>query len=167
MFLFGGVGWMFWLPSVYPKRTRIVFQASIFGGGVVFVLGKVCFPKNAKVTIPLKKLMVLRIDLTTNMNHQPAFFLGCIGDLFLGYLLSSKSPRSPEWQPKHFEPLNNCLIKKIAQNVFKKFNLLVVRETMLQLLFVYHDIYLNIYIYIHIIYTQMMDPKGLESNSLE
>lgn len=141
---------------IFVKLTTRPCKCSLchpFSGANMLVWGKVCLPKNPQVTIPLKKLMILGIDLTTNMNHQPAFFLGCIGDLFLGYLLSSKSPRSPEWQPKHFEPLNNCLIKKIAHNVFKKFNLLVVRETMLQLLFVYHDIYLNIYIYTYYIYT--------------
>ena len=42
----------------------------------MFVLRKVCFLKNPRVTIPLNKLMILRIDLTTNMNHQPALVVG-------------------------------------------------------------------------------------------
>ena len=42
----------------------------------MLVLRKVCFFKNPGVTIPLNKLMIFRINLTTNMNHQPALVVG-------------------------------------------------------------------------------------------
>ena len=55
-------------------RTCKYFLCHPFSGANMLVWGKVCLPKNPQVTIPLKKLMIIGIDLTTNMNHQPALF---------------------------------------------------------------------------------------------